>query len=252
MLKKSIFNYFLEKLLSFPLSVKQIVFSVLLNDLRKYVSEDLLLADIDENFYNFRPQLTKKGEDELNERNLGFDQNIYSFLECCQNNLSITEISVNKFFTVEEITKFFIFSVEQELIAKTFSPKIKAMAGFLAGKYRIGEYFLNCGKITDEQIKEIVEIQRNTVQSGQYVMFAELLLQKGYISEKDIQSIFLLKSEANKRFFLDINTVSDFPASNENINAESTISILKDENDVLKKKLNQLLAYCMNDKENVK
>ena len=252
MLKKTIFNYFIEKVLSFPLSVKQIIFSTLLSDLRKYVSDDLLLAENDENFYSFRPQLTQKGEIELSERNLGFDQNIYTFLECCKNNQSITEISVNKFFTIEEITKFFIFSVEQEFIAKVFSPKIKAMAGFLAGKYRIGEYFLNCDKITNEQIDEIVEIQRNMVQSGQYAMFAELLLQKGYISEKDIQSIFILKNEANKRFFLDINTVSDVPSSNENVNAEAEISILKEENSILKKKLNQLLTYCMNDKENVK
>ena len=248
MLKKNIYNYFIEKLLSFPISLKQVVFSTLFNDLKEVIPESSLLEPNEENFYTYKPKLTSKGKDELNIRNMGFDQNIYSFLECCENNLSLMEISVNKFFTIEEVAKFLIFSTEQGFIAKQISPKIKAMAGFLAGKYRIGEYFLHSGKITDEQISEIIDIQKNLVQSGMHLMFAELLIQKGYIEEKDIKSIFLLKAEATKRFFIDINTVSDFP-SHSNPNTEADLAMLKEENEILKKKLNQLLTYCMNNKE---
>jgi len=250
MLKKNIFNYFTEKLLSFPLSLKQIIFSILFEDLKKVFPEDLILEPKKDNFYTCKPKLTKKGTDELNNRNMGFDQNIYSFLECCQNNLTLTEISINKFFTIEEVAKFLIFATEQGFIAKELSPKIKAMTGFLAGKYRIGEYFLYSGKITDEQISEIIDIQKNLVQTGMHMMFAELLIQKGYIEEKDIKSIFLLKAEASKRFFIDINTVSDFPSSKSNASTEADLAMLKEENDILKKKLNQLLTYCMNNKEN--
>ena len=248
MLKKNIFNYFTEKLLSFPISLKQVVFLLLFDDLKKIIPENLLLEPENDNFYTYRPKLTNKGIEELNNRNMGFDQNIYSFLECCENNLSLTEISINKFFTIEEIAKFLIFATEQGFIVKKNSQKMKAMTGFLAGKYRTGEYFLHSGKITNKQISEIIDIQKNLAQNGTHMMFAELLIQKGYIEEKDIKSIFLLKAEASKRFFLDINTVSDFP-SQVNPHTEADLAMLKEENDILKKKLNQLLAYCMNNKE---
>lgn len=248
MLKKSIFNYFTEKLLSFPISLKQVILSILFDDLKKIIPEKLLIEPEEDNFYIYRPKLTNKGIEELNNRNMGFDQNIYSFLECCENNLSLMEISVNKFFTIEEVAKFLIFSAEQGFVANTISPKIKAMSGFLAGKYRIGEYFLHSEKITNEQISEIIDIQKKLLKSGTHLMFAELLLQKGYIEEKDIKTIFLLKAEASKRFFLDINTVSDFP-SQVNPHTEADLAMLKEENDLLKKKLKQLFAYCMNNKE---
>ena len=81
MLKKNIYNYFIEKLLSFPISLKQVVFSTLFNDLKKVIPESSLFEPNEENFYTYKPKLTRKGKEELNIRNMGFDQNIYSFLE---------------------------------------------------------------------------------------------------------------------------------------------------------------------------
>ena len=251
MIKKNIFHYFTEKLLSFPLSLKQIIFSILYEDLKNTFTETVIFEPEEDNFYTTRPQLTIKGIEELNNRNMGFDQNLYSFLECCQSNLSLMEISINKFFTIEEVAKYLIFAVEQGCVEKDFSQKVNAMAGFLAGKYRIGEYFLHNGKISDEQISEIIDMQKNLVQTGVHIMFAELLLKKGYIEEKDIRSIFMLKAEATKRFFIDINTVSDFPSIQTTIRAEGDVVMLKEENDLLKKKLNQLLKYYMDTKDNL-
>ena len=91
---------------------------------------------------------------ELSERKCGLDTNIYNFMGNVSSGLNMLEISMNNFWTMEEVAKYFIFCLEQDYIKPPSSFYVTAMAGFMSGKYRTGEYFKRVGKIDVDQLEK--------------------------------------------------------------------------------------------------
>ena len=237
-LKKNIFNTFLSRIEDFPLWIKQIIFLKLSDDIKTQVCEKFLKENSEDIFSLYKPTLTFKGSEELKNRTCGLDLNIYNFLDYCENNSSILEISLNTFLSMEEVAKYFIFCVEQGYVEKVENIEIEAMAGFIAGKFRTGEYFRQKGTISDEQLEKAVDISSKSNKK-----FAEILVDLGFITLDDVAAMLTIKEEAKKRFILDYNTVPQ--GKNEFCNKEEMykkeISDLKTENEKLKKQISQLL-----------
>ena len=237
-LKKNIFNTFLSRIEDFPLWIKQIIFLKLSDDIKTQVCEKFLKENSEDIFSLYKPTLTFKGSEELKNRTCGLDLNIYNFLDYCENNSSILEISLNTFLSMEEVAKYFIFCVEQGYVEKAKNIEIEAMAGFIAGKFRTGEYFRQKGTISDEQLEKAVDISSKSNKK-----FAEILVDLGFITLDDVAAMLTIKEEAKKRFILDYNTVPQ--GKNEFCNKEEMykkeISDLKTENEKLKKQISQLL-----------
>lgn len=242
-LKKSIFGLFLAKIEEFPLWIKQIIFLKLSDDIKSQVCEKFLKENSEDIFSLYKPTLTFKGSEELKKRCSGLDLNIYNFLEYCENNASILEISLNTFLSMEEVAKYFIFCIEQNYIEKPENIEIEAMAGFIAGKFRTGEYFRQKGVITDEQLEKAVDISEKS-----HKKFAEILVDLGFITRDDVSAMLAFKEESKKRFVLDYNTVPQ--GKNEFCNKEEQykkeIEDLKRENEILKKRISQLLEIVKN------
>ncbi len=243
-MKKNIFNTFLSKIDNFPLWIKQIIFLKLSDDIKSHVCEKFLKENSEDIFSLYKPTLTFKGSEELKNKSCGLDLNIYNFLEYCENNSNILEISLNTFLSMEEVAKYFIFCIEQGYIEQPENIEIQAMAGFIAGKFRTGEYFRQKGAITDEQLEKAVNISAKSQKK-----FAEILVDLGFITKDDVSAMLTIKEEAKKRFILDYNTVpqgkNEFCDKEEMYKKE--IADLKTENEKLKKQISQLLEIIRKD-----
>ena len=242
-MKKNLFDLFLEKIFNVPLWIKQVIYLKLAKEMRDFECEEFLRNNVDEVFSTFVPTLTFKGKTELMERKCGLDANIYNFLQGCANNYSMLEISINTFLSMEEVAKYYELCLEQNFIKVPESKEIHAMAGFIAGKFRTGEYFKQKGAITVDQLQQSILANRDAQESGNPKKFGEIMVGLGFVTEADLKAILVLKEEAKKRFILDATTVPKPEAafSNEKEELEKEISNLKDENLKLKRKLLQLL-----------
>ena len=244
-LPKNILLVFLEKLMSFPLWVKQIIYLRLYQDLSAVLSEDFInLREIDL-FHLYSPILTYMGRAELSDKKGGFDANIYNFLANVADGLNMLEISMNNFWTLEEVAKYYIFCIEQNYVKPADSLYILSMAGFMAGKYRTGEYFKRVGKIDVDQLEKTIIKQKEFAEKGTPLKMAEIMISLGFITEKDTASLLLMKEEAKKRFILDSSLIpTGLPDPTKDLQFyQAEIDKLKTQNEMLKDRLTRVLEF---------
>ena len=242
-MKKNLFELFLNKILDVPLWIKQVLYIRLMQEMRDNYCEIFLRMHPNDNFSVFVPTLTFNGQKELAERRGGLVDNIYNFLQYCANGMSMIEICVNMFLSMEEIAKYFVLCIDQNFIKKPESLEVVAMAGFIASKFRVGEYFKQRGTLNVEQLQKAIVQYSSQPDDKHKKRFAEILIWLGYIKEEDIKSVLILKDEAQKRFILDYGAMPKgevtYACEADKINDE--YSKLKEENHKLKQKLLQLL-----------
>lgn len=239
-MRNNIFTLFLNKVLNVPFWIKQVMYLKLSDEMREFACEEFLRnSDRNDIFSTFVPTITFKGKTELAERKCGFDNNTYNFLRFCAEDLSMLEISVNTFLSMEEIAKYYQLCLEQNFIKNPNSPEIHAMAGYISGKFRIGEYFKQKGIIDIDQLRQAIL----RYEASNDKKFGEILIELGYVTENDLKSILLLKEEAQKRFILDHNVMpkSETAFSDDSQKYQDEIKALKEENLKLKRKMFQLL-----------
>lgn len=243
-MSKNILGLFLEKLLDFPLWVKQIIYLRLYQNLSLYLSEDFIKIKEENIFHLYVPTLSFAGKTEIIDRKGGHENNVYNFLTNISEGLNMLEISMNNFWTMEEVAKYYMFCLEQDYIKTPSSSYIYAMAGFMAGKFRTGEYFKRIGKINVDQLEKTIIAQKEYAQKGESLKMAEIMISLGYITEKDTSSLLIIKEEAKKRFILDSGIVP------KEVNTDSVdvkvyqdeINSLKEKNRVLKEQLSKIMA----------
>jgi len=246
---KSLFTGFMEKLLAFPLWIKQTIFLDLSKDLNTYLSNEFLDVEEGELFHVYDPELSELGQKELLTKESQFDESIYSFLNCCAKKMSLIEIAIENNFTMEEVSKAFTFCKTSGFFSKDVPKLIAAIAGFIAGKYRTGEYFIRAGKMTIEQLDEVLNKQQEMNEAGKHVFIAELMVQLGYVREVDVKSIIFMKEEAGKRFSVNPEEVPSIALEKENYDIRVENTRLKEENEILKQKMDALLTFIKEHKE---
>lgn len=244
-MKKNILEIFIDKLLDFPLWVKQVLYLRLYENLSSYLSEDFIRTKEEDVFHLYVPVLSYAGRTELAERKSGLDGNIYNFLTNVAEGLNMLEISMNNFWTTEEVAKYYIFCLEQDYVKAPNSVHVLAMAGFMSGKFRTGEYFKRVGKINVDQLEHTILKQKQLAEKGTPMKMAEIMISLNYITEKDTSSLLIMKEEAKKRFILDSSIVPK-PAESSPESAKQyleEITKLKEQNNLLKDRLSKILAF---------
>lgn len=238
-MKRNLFKLFINKLLAYPLWVKQAVYYRLYQNMKENHCERYVVKNIDNIFSMHVPTLTFQGKNELWDKASGLDSNIYNFLKFAHSEYTILEISLNMFLSIEEVAKYYIFCLEQNYIEAPEADEIYAMAGFIAGKFPTGDYFLKNGSITIDQLDMALAEQHRVDGRGDHELIGKTLIRLGYITEESIKTLFKLKADARKRFVLNPDI---FPSSEQ---AKSDIKKLEEEVKALKsenKKLKQTLA----------
>ena len=246
---KSLYVGFMEKLLAFPLWVKQTIFMDLSKDLTKYLSSEFLDVEEGELFHIYKPDLSERGKNELLTKENKFDESIYSFLNCCSKGMSLIEIAIENNFTMEEVSKAFTFCKTSGFFSKDVPNLVSAIAGFIAGKYRTGEYFIRAGKMTIEQLDEVLNKQQEMKDAGKHVFIAELMVQMGFVRDLDVKSIIFMKEEAGKRFSLNANEIPSLSMEREAYDIRVENTKLKEDNEILKQKIDMLLKFIQEHKE---
>ena len=248
-MSKSLYIGFMEKMLSFPLWIKQTIFLELTKDLNTYLSNEFLDVQEDELFHIYKPELSELGQNELLTKESSFDESIYSFLNCCSKGMSLIEIAIENNFTMEEVSKAFTFCKTSGFFSHDVPNLVAAIAGFIASKYRTGEYFIRAGKMTIEQLDEVLNKQQEIRDSGKHVFIAELMVQMGFVKELDVKSIIFMKEEASKRFSLNPDEVPNITLERETFDIRVENTRLKEENEILKQKLDAILTFIKEHKD---
>lgn len=247
-MKKNLFELFMGKLLAYPLWVKQAVYYRLYLNMKENYCERLVIKNANNLFAFYNPTVTFKGKTELWDRTSGLDSNIYNFLRLCVEGYSILEISLNTFLSMEEAAKNFMFCLEQNFIEKPESDEVYAMGGFIAGKFRTGEYYKINGSITIDQLDQAVMTQRNLDDRMEHKLFGKILVDLGFITEKNVQTLFTLKADAKQRFILDYSLVPETElVTSEKERLLAKIELLEKANDALKRKMTHLLHLMAKD-----
>lgn len=240
-MKKNLFELFIGKLLAYPLWVKQAVYYRLYLNMVENYCERFIIKNADGILALYVPILTFKGKTELWDRKHGLDTNIYNFLRLSNEGYNILETSLNTFLSVEEVSKHFMFCLEQGYIEKPDKEEIYAMGGFIAGKFRTGEYYKENGSITIDQLDEAVMTQKRLDDRMHHKLFGKILVELGFITEKNVKTLFTLKADAKKRFILDYSLVPKSElVQSEKEKLEAKIKLLENENEALKRKMTHL------------
>lgn len=205
------------------------------------VANDFILQDKDDLMHLYVPTLSFTGKSELEERTRGFEPNIYTFMEHVDGGSSIMEIAMENFWTLKETSTYFLITVDNDFIKAPVPVKVVAMAGFMAGRYRTGEYFRRIGKIDVDQLELIIRRHKELNDQGQKIKIGDVMIELGYLTKKDTDSLMKIKDEADKRFILDPSIIPT-GASPENNQILSELDQLKKQNIILKAKLAKLLA----------
>lgn len=244
-MKKSLLDTFVEKLFDFPLWVKQVIHIRLREHLETFLSEDFINVKSQDSFHLYVPTLSYVGKTELLEKAGNFEENIYTFLTQIEENNNIITMALNNFWTIEEIAKHFMFCCEQNFIKSPVPNAIMIMAGYLAGKYRTGEYFKRIGKINIDQLEHTIRIQKELREKGERPLFVELMIEFGYITEADSKALLIIKEQASKRFIIDTDLIPE----GKSIDGKdldkyiAEVNDLKQENAKLKSQLNKIVLF---------
>ena len=230
--QRNFLEKFLNKISGFPSWIKEIIYV----NLSKEIDADSNPAYI---FASYKPILTDKGKCEFDYKKSHFDQNIYNILGYCDIGASISEISINTYLSLEEIANYFLFGLDEGFIQLPDNSQIINIAGFLAGKYRTGEYFFHDGTISEQQLDDAILNYEHRAKKNNK-KFGQSLIEMGLISQKQLDMILYIKEEAKKRFILDHNEV---PRIREDKDYEQIIADLKRENQQLKNRLKDLVSY---------
>ena len=196
------FKLIIQEIFTLPVWIKQIIYMELKEQLENSSMKSCMdIARKDHCLQFFIPKLTYTGNKELGCRTKNLSENVYLFLECVSQNISIVEIAIKNNWNLCDCSNYFIEAMEADLVAKPSSDFIKGTALYMSGKIRLGEYFIKINKITIEQVNEALKKQKQLEESlGDRPGLAEILISLNFLSRKDTEGILLLKEDCQKYY----------------------------------------------------
>ena len=237
------FSSFMANLLMMPIWIKQLLYVYLRYRLEEELTPQYLNSyELDDIFQLHKPLLTYKGKKELETKVSGFHSNYYIFLQDSADGLTVAELTIKNNWNLFEVSNIFIDCLEKEFIANPSSNKMIEIVRYMAGKTRVGEYFLRTNQITMEQLENVLSQQEKIKQAtGEQVGAATVLVNMGFVPESEIKAILRYKEESRKRFLFDNFVVSDMSVGEDTASLKATNDRLLKENKLLKLQLRKLL-----------
>jgi len=245
---QKISDLFIQNIKNLPMWVKQVITKEIFDDLNKKLEEFSELAEINDLMQYMCPKVTFKGKQELEGKTLGLSDGYYVFLEDLNSGCNIFEITIKNNWTLADSAKIFVRLCELEYlqIPDYATNKNVAVALFIAGKLKTGEFLKRINKITAIQLEQAIRYQKELNDEGRHIKMASILIKMGFITDKGLDSLLLLKDEAKKRLPINVGLVSTKFTSPQDeqdqiSRMQREISRLENENMIMKKRLKKLL-----------
>ncbi len=245
---QKISDLFIQNIKNFPIWVKQVITKEIFDDLNKKLEEFSELAEINDLFQYMCPKVTFKGKQELQEKTLGLSDGYYTFLQELLNENNIFEITIKNSWTLADSAKIFCRLCEMEYITVPdyLTNKNVAIAQFIAGRLKTGEFLKRINKISTVQLEQAIRYQKELNDEGRHIKMASILIKLGFITDKGLDSLLLLKDEARKRLPINVGYISAKLTTQEDeqdqiARMQKELSRLENENLIMKKRLKKLL-----------
>lgn len=238
----------LENIKNLPIWVKQVITKQIFEDLDRKLADFSELSETSNLFQSLKPRISIKGKQELAAKMLNMSEAFYVFLEDVSNENDVFEITVKNNWSLTDSAKIFIKLFEQELVlvSDSDSDKTLAIAYFITGKIKTGEFLKRIGKIDAVQLEKAIRYQKQLNDEGRHIKMASILIKLGFISNKGLDSLLLLKDEAKKRLPMPIGMASlHFDNKDDELTQierlQREVSRLENENLIMKKRLKKIL-----------
>ena len=239
---------FLANLKNLPMWVKQVIAAELTKELNTKLEEFTALIDSKNLFQNLRLQLTAKARAEIIERSFNLSDSYYIFLSDMQAGLSVFDSTIKNNWAFSDTAKIFCRLCELDcfVIPDIDTNTTVAVAMFLAGRLRTGEFLNRIGKVSRTKIDEAIRYQQRRNDEGVHIKMASVLIKLGFISDKGLDSLLLLKDEAKRRLPVGVGFTSikyNNPSEQKDriLCLEREIARLENENLIMKKRLKKML-----------
>lgn len=237
---------FIQSVKTMPIWVKQYLTKEVLDDLSAKIVDFKELLQSENLIQYMTPKITVKGKMEYNNKTCGFDSNHYTFLaELIESPKNVFEITLKNNWPLAETARILLKLVELEFIdVENFQDCCNyAVALFLSGRIKTGEFLKKIGRIDSNQLEKALRYQKELNAEGRHIKMASILIKFGFISDKGLDSLFLLKNDSKKRF-----TFTGFGAAQEEStdmsqvrSLQREIARLQHENIIMKTRLKKML-----------
>ena len=245
---QKISDLFIQNIKNMPIWVKQVITKEIFDDLHKKLEDFSELNESGQLFQQMCPKITFKAKQELEERLLNLSEGYYIFLNELSQGNTIFEITIKNNWTLADSAKIFTRLIELEFLS---IPEMEtnvnvAIALFIAGKIKTGEFLKRTGKISTIQLEQAIRYQKELNDEGRHIKMASILIKLGFITDKGLDSLLLLKEEARKRLPINIGFISTNLATSDDKQDQLTrmqreIARLENENIIMKKRLKKML-----------
>ena len=237
---------FLHNIDVLPLWVKQVLYLKTRDKLREELAEFLDVLVTDNLMQYYVPKLTLAGRTELETREKRLPEEFYTFYKCVQNGNDLFEITLANYWTFTQTCSLFVRSIELQYVNIPENESIISIAQFMAGKIRTGEMLKRLGKIDVMQLEKAIRVQKERNEQNKPVKMAELMIELGYITEKDVKILLAFKDDAKKRFVMGIGFSLVKPRDEQETQTlvrgmQKEIKRLDEENRILKSRLRKIL-----------
>ena len=245
---QKISDLFIQNIKNLPIWVKQVITKEIFDDLNKKLEEFNELAEVNNLFQYMCPKVTFKGKQELAERSMALSDGYYVFLQELINGNNIFEITIKNNWTLADSAKIFCRLNELEFLLNSdyATNKTVAVALFIAGKLKTGEFLKRINKISAIQLEQAIRYQKELNEEGRHIKMASILIKLGFITDRGFDSLLLLKDEAKKRLPVNVGFISaklqtDEDEQDQVSRMQREIARLENENIIMKKRLKKLL-----------
>ena len=239
---------FLSNLKNLPIWVKQVIAAELTHELNAQLDEFTNLIDSKNLFQNMKLELTPRAKMQVQEGTLNLSQSYYVFLIDMLNGFTIFDSTVKNNWALSDTAKIFCRLCELDcFVIPDFEENVNvAIALFLAGKIRTGEFLNRIGKVSRSKIEEAIKYQQERNAEGVHIKMASVLIKLGFISDKGLDSLLLLKDEAKRRLpvgigFTSIKYYNPEEQKDQICSLQREIARLENENLIFRKRLKKLL-----------
>ncbi len=191
-----------NQILSLPLWVKQVLYSVLKQELENILSKRTLdTFQPEDTLQIWHPELTLAGKRALETSSGDLTPDVIKLLRMASQGKAIIDVALLSRWTLEQCCIHLLSAISKELILAPKSGIIQATILYLSGRVRLGEYLVKIGRVTVEQLDQALRTQRYIEDSlGERTGIANVLINLGYINKMDSEGILFLKEESRKTY----------------------------------------------------